>query len=77
MTDREIFNLNEGDLVRIKDGVKCHESYKKPCKITFKNSKKLPKKEYQYGIIMLTEDGKTDGVCYYFHSSEYEIVQNE
>ena len=71
MTDREIFNLNEGDLVKIKDGVKCHESYKKFCKITFRKSKKLPKKEYQYGIV------KTDGVCYYFHSSEYEIVQNE
>lgn len=75
MTDREIFNLDEGTLVRIKDKVKCADIYKKPCKLTFGNYKKLPKKEYQYGISPLDESDKSTGSCYMFHSSEYELVE--
>lgn len=74
MTDREIFNLEQDTLVKIADKVKCSDIYKKPCKLRFSNSKKLGKKEYQYGIAHLDDNGEIIGVCYYFHSSDYELV---
>ena len=75
MTDREIFNLEEDTLVRIKDSVDCGEVFKKPCRLRFRNDRKLPKNEYQYGIYFLNDKGETLGCCYEFHSSDYELVK--
>jgi hypothetical protein len=76
MTSKEIFNLEEGTLVKIKSNVKCDKSFKKPCKLTFNNYKQDHKDYsggYEYGILTFSED--LNGVCYDFHSSDYELAE--